>query len=83
MTSLVDFDSKLKKFINKKPKESVLEIWKKDLSEMIGTAEFDMARYANDDKAEFDSLPVKDCKFDQNAFIEIKVQAKLEIALTG
>lgn len=83
MTSLVDFDSKLKIFVNKKPKESVLEIWKKDLSEMIGTAEFDMARYANYDIAELDTLPVKDCKFDQNAFIEIKVQAKLEIALTG
>lgn len=52
-------------------------MWKKDLSMMLGEADFDLSKYANDERAQDDRLPLKNCQLDSNAYIEIYIKAKV------
>lgn len=49
----------------------------KDLSLKLGEAEFDLSKYANDEKPWEDKLPLKNCEMDENAYIEIFIKAKV------
>jgi vacuolar-type H+-ATPase subunit I/STV1 len=44
---------------------------------MLGEADFDLSKYANEERAMEDRLPVKNCSFDPNAYIEIYIKAKV------
>jgi hypothetical protein len=47
------------------------------MSSMLGEADFDLSKYANDDKILDDKLPLKNCSIDPSAFIEIFIKAKV------
>jgi hypothetical protein len=47
------------------------------MKEMLGEADFDLAKYANDERATEDKLPLKNCAMDPKAFIEIYIKAKV------
>lgn len=57
--------------------QSDLQVWKKDMSTMLGSADFDLSKYANDERAQDDRLPLKNCSLDQSAYIEIYIKAKV------
>jgi hypothetical protein len=44
---------------------------------MLGSADFDLSKYANDEKPQEDKLPLKNCAIDANAYIEIFIKAKV------
>lgn len=44
---------------------------------MLGEADFDLSKYANDERAQDDRLPMKNCPTDPNAYIEIYIKAKV------
>ena len=48
------------------------------MSSMLGTADFDLSKYANEEKAMDDKLPLKNCSIDSSAFIEIYIKAKVD-----
>ena len=47
------------------------------MSTIIGEADFDLAKYANEERAQDDKLPLKNCTIDPKAFIEIYIKAKV------
>lgn len=47
------------------------------MSSMLGEADFDLSKYANDDRAQEDRLPLKNCSIDSTAYIEIYIKAKV------
>jgi N-terminal C2 in EEIG1 and EHBP1 proteins len=47
------------------------------MSKLLGEADFDLAKYANDERAQDDKLPLKNCSLDPNAYIEIYIKAKV------
>ena len=49
----------------------------KDLTKKLGEAEFDLSKYANDEKAWEDKLPLKYCDIDSQGFIQIFIKAKV------
>lgn len=44
---------------------------------MLGSADFDLSKYANDERAQDDRLPLKNCTIDSSAYIEIYIKAKV------
>jgi hypothetical protein len=46
MKTLLDYDSLRRQFVKKK---SDLQVWKSDMSSMLGVADFDLSKYANSD----------------------------------
>ena len=44
---------------------------------MLGSADFDLSKYANDERAQDDKLPLKNCSVDASAYIEIYIKAKV------
>jgi hypothetical protein len=44
---------------------------------LIGEADFDLAKYANEERSQEDKLPLKNCTIDPKAFIEIYIKAKV------
>jgi hypothetical protein len=44
---------------------------------MLGEADFDLSKYANEERAMDDKLPLKNCNIDPNAYIEIYIKAKV------
>lgn len=44
---------------------------------MLGEADFDLSKYANDDRPQEDKLPLKNCQIDPSAYIEIYIKAKV------
>jgi hypothetical protein len=48
MKTALDYDTLRRSFVKKK---SNLQVWKKDLSVMLGEADFDLSKYANDERA--------------------------------
>lgn len=44
---------------------------------MLGEADFDLSKYANEEKAMEDKLPIKNCSTDPDAYIEIYIKAKV------
>jgi hypothetical protein len=79
MKTQLDYDSLRRQYVRKK---SDLHLWKEDMSSMLGVAEFDLAKYANNtemqDKTQEDRLPLKNCLIDSNAFLEVVIKAKVD-----
>ena len=75
MKTAIDWDSVRGKFAKK---ESKLRVFTKDKSRMLGEADFDLGKYANDptSTAKVDRLQLRNCEVDPNAFIEILIKAK-------
>jgi len=48
------------------------------MSAMLGVADFDLAKYANDEKLQEDKLPLKNCTIDPNGYIEIHIKSKVD-----
>lgn len=47
------------------------------MTKLLGEADFDLAKYANDERAQDDKLPLKNCTLDPKAYIEIYIKAKV------
>ena len=75
MKTVLEFDFLRRQFLKKK---SELQLWRKDMSSMLGTAEFDLAKYANEEKAYDDKLPLKNCLISKEGYIEIYIKCKAE-----
>jgi len=75
MKTVLDYDSFRKQFVKKK---SDLQLWKSDMSSQLGTADFDLSKYANEERGQEDKLPLKNCLADPKAYIEIYIKAKVE-----
>ena len=54
-----------------------MSVYTKDMKTLLGEADFDLAKYANDERATEDKLPLKNCEIDPKAFIEIHIKAKV------
>lgn len=74
MKTAIDWDSLRGKFGKKK---SILAVFTKDRSKMLGEADFDLGKYANDPSKTKDQLPLRNCESDPKAFIEIYIKAKM------
>ena len=48
---------------------------------MLGSADFDLAKYANVEDPQEDKLPLKNCMLDKEAYVEIYIKAKVLDAL--
>ena len=57
-----------------RPGENIMETAGNGTAEVIGDADFDLAHYANNPDIQSDHLPLKNCKLDPNAFIEIYIK---------
>ena len=73
MKTAIDWDNRLGKFA-KKP--SILAVFTKDRSRLLGEADFDLGKYANENTAKQDRLKLRNCDADEEAFIEIYIKAK-------
>lgn len=82
MKTVLDYDAVHRMFLKKK---SDLQVWKKDMSQMLGTTEFDLGKYANDCENggvsgfQEDRLTLKNCMVDQSgrAHIQIHIRAHM------
>ena len=71
MKTAIDWDSLRNKFGKKK---SILAVFTKDRSKLLGEADFDLGKYANDQQGattQKDQLALRNCELDPRAFIEI------------
>ena len=73
MKTAIDWDNMRGKFAKK---QSILAVFTKDRSRLLGEADFDLGKYANDSTAQMDRLQLRNCEFDSEAFIEIYIKAK-------
>ena len=73
MKTAIDWDTVRGRFAKK---QSILAVFTKDRSRMLGEADFDLGRYANDASAQKDRLLLRNCEADPEAFIEIYIKAK-------
>ena len=73
MKTAIDWDTVRGKFAKK---QSILAVFTKDRSRMLGEADFDLGKYANDASAQKDRLLLRNCEADPEAFIEIYIKAK-------
>lgn len=73
MKTAIDWDNIRGKFTKK---QSILAVFTKDRSRLLGEADFDLGKYANDSTAQMDRLTLRNCEPDPNAFIEIYIKAK-------
>ena len=73
MKTAIDWDTLRGKFGKKK---SILAVFTKDRSKLLGEADFDLGKYANDPQATKDQLALRNCEFDPKAYIEIYIKAK-------
>ena len=50
------------------------------MTSMLGVADFDLAKYANDERAQEDKLPLKNCNFSsaKDAYIEIFIKCRTD-----
>ena len=55
----------------------MLSVYTKDMTRLLGEADFDLSKYANDERAIDDKLPLRNCAIDPKAFIEIFIKAKV------
>ena len=74
MKTAIDWDSLRGKFGKKK---SILAVFTKDRSKLLGEADFDLGKYANDPQATKDQLSLRNCEVDPKAYIEIYIKAKV------
>ena len=73
MKTAIDWDTLRGKFGKKK---SILAVFTKDRSKLLGEADFDLGKYANDPQATKDQLALRNCEADPKAYIEIYIKAK-------
>ena len=73
MKTAIDWDSLRGKYGKKK---SILAVFTKDRSKLLGEADFDLGKYANDPSSTKDQLALRNCEADPNAYIEIYIKAK-------
>ena len=73
MKTAIDWDNMRGKFAKK---QSVLAVFTKDRSRLLGEADFDLGKYANESVSQMDRLKLRNCESDPNAFIEIYIKAK-------
>ena len=73
MKTAIDWDNIRGKFAKK---QSILAVFTKDRSRLLGEADFDLGKYANDSTAQMDRLTLRNCEPDSKAFIEIYIKAK-------
>ena len=73
MKTAIDWDNMRGKFAKK---QSVLAVFTKDRSRLLGEADFDLGKYANETVSQQDRLKLRNCESDPNAFIEIYIKAK-------
>lgn len=73
MKTAIDWDNMRGKFSKK---QSILAVFTKDRSRLLGEADFDLGKYANDSTAQMDRLQLRNCEADPNAYIEIYIKAK-------
>jgi len=73
MKTAIDWDNIRGKFAKK---QSILAVFTKDRSRLLGEADFDLGKYANDATAQKDRLMLRNCDKDPEAFIEIYIKAK-------
>ena len=61
------------------PKPSILGLFReKDRINSLGQANFDLAKYATlEGKSQVDTLPLENCIYDSEAFIEVHIKAKI------
>ena len=74
MKTAIEWDSLRNKFGKKK---SILAVYTKDKQQMLGEADFDLGKYANNPQATKDKLPLRNCETDPKAYIEIYIKAKM------
>jgi len=75
MKTVLEYDFLRRQFIKKK---SELQLWKKDMSNMLGSAEFDLSKYANEEKAVEEKLPLKNSPYSTEGYVEIYIKCKAE-----
>lgn len=75
MKTVLEYDFLRRQFIKKK---SELQLWKKDMSTMLGSAEFDLSKYANEEKAVEEKLPLKNSAYSNQGYVEIYIKCKAE-----
>ena len=73
MKTAIDWDNMRGKFAKK---QSILAVFTKDRSRLLGEADFDLGKYANDSTAQMDRLTLRNCEVDPSAYIEIYIKAK-------
>ena len=81
MKTQLEYDTLKRQYVRKK---SDLQLWKQDMTTMLGTADFDLSKYVTQDpamaeKTQEDRLPLKNCMIDGNAYIDIIIKAKVDI----
>lgn len=57
-------------------KKSVMSVFTKDRSTLLGEADFDLAKYANDTTINRDRIPLGKCASDDNAFISVGLKVR-------
>ena len=75
MKTVLDYDSLRRQFVKKR---SDLQVWRSDMSSMLGVADFDLAKYASEERQQEDKLPLRNCTLDPNAYVEIHIKAKVD-----
>ena len=81
MKTQLEYDTLKRQYVRKK---SDLQLWKQDMSSMLGFAEFDLSKYVSQDpamaeKTQEDRLPLKNCLIDDSAYIDIFIKAKADL----
>lgn len=80
MKTQLEYDTLKRQYVHKK---SDLQLWKQDMSSMLGVAEFDLSKYVSDpsmaDRTQEDRLQLKNCLIDPNAYIDILIKAKVDL----
>ena len=74
MKTAIDWDNIRGKFAKK---QSILAVFTKDRSRLLGEADFDLGKYANESNAQKDQLLLRNCEADPCAYIEIYIKAKV------
>ena len=81
MKTQLEYDTLKRQYVRKK---SDLQLWKQDMSSMLGVAEFDLSQYVTQDpqmaeRTQEDRLPLKNCLIDDTAYIDILIKAKVDM----
>ncbi len=48
------------------------------MTSKLGTADFDLAKYANEERAHDEKLPLKNCLISKEGYIDIYIKCKTE-----
>ncbi len=82
MKTQLEYDTLKRQYVRKK---SDLQLWKQDMSSMLGVAEFDLSKYVSNqdpsmaEKTQEDRLPLKNCLIDDKAYLDILIKAKVDM----